>query len=144
MIRPSLKDPLRQLRNKIAHEVADVVLDRKLCDALGDTAWYYLKATDLAARQCATTLSLTGGEDDPHWTMLEFRFKPGSWTIAVQGDVPDRHVLAKRSPQALTIAMTTSAIGEYRGVRKVRFSGSVTGPDLLCQRLAQTFFDEAI
>jgi len=144
MIRPSLKEPLRELRNKIAHEVADVALDRKQCDYLCDAAWYYLKATDLPARQCATTLGLTCGEDDSHWTMLEFGFKPGSWTIAIQGDVPDRHVLTGRSPQALTIAVSTSTVAEHRGVRKVHFHGSVTGPDLLCRRLVQTFFDEAI
>ena len=144
MIRPSLKEPLRQLRNRIAHEVADVELDHKQCDYLCDAAWYYLKATDLPARQCATTLVLTCGEDDPHWTMLEFGFSPGSWSISIQGDVPDRHVLTERSPQALAIAMSASTVEEYRGVRKVRFRGSVTGPDLLCRRLVQTFFDEAI
>src|ERR1035438_8971658 len=36
IIRPSLKDPLRQLRNRIAHEVNDVVLERKQCEHLSD------------------------------------------------------------------------------------------------------------
>ena len=144
IIRPSLKEPLRELRNKIVHEIVEVALDRKQCDYLCDAAWYYLKATDLLARQCATTLGMTCGQGDPHWTSLKFTFNPGSWTIAVDGEVPERHVLAAASPQALTIAVSTSSVAEYHGVRKVKFRGSVMGPEFLCRRLVQTFFDEAI
>jgi hypothetical protein len=144
IIRRSLKKPLRELRNKILHEITDVALDRNQCEHLCDTAWYYLKATDLLARQCATTLEMTCGEDDPHRTNLTFTFNPGSWTIAVNGEVPDRHVLAAGSPQNLIVAVTTSSIAEYRGIRKMKFSGRVMGPEFLCRRLVQTFFDEAI
>lgn len=42
IIRPSLKKPLRELRNKIAHGVDDIPLSREQCNYLADTAWYYL------------------------------------------------------------------------------------------------------
>ncbi|MCC6141518.1 MAG: hypothetical protein IT389_12985, partial [Nitrospira sp.] len=37
IIRPSLKEPLRELRNKIVHEVDDVDVDRKRCEILSDS-----------------------------------------------------------------------------------------------------------
>lgn len=87
---------------------------------------------------------MTCGEDDPHRTRLKFTFNPGSWTIAIHGEVPVRHVLEEVSSKALTVAVSSAKVAEYGGVRKVHLRGSVMGPESLCRRLVQTFFDEAI
>jgi hypothetical protein len=144
IIRPSLKDPLRQLRNRIAHEVNDVVLERKQCEHLSDTAWYYLKATDLITRQCAAKLTLHCGEDDPHYTLLTFEFTPRLWVVSITGNIPDRHLLSKRSPDALSVTAASARFENYRGVQHCKFRGSLTGPEALCQRILQTFFEEAV
>jgi hypothetical protein len=144
IIRPSLKDPLRELRNRIVHEVDDVGLDRKQCEYLSDTAWYYLKATDLLTRQCAAELVINCGEDDPHFTMLKFTFEPGSWIVKIEGNIPDRHLLAQKPPSFLSVKVTTSQFADYRGVRHFKFRGSVNGSDAVYRRIVQTFFEEAV
>jgi hypothetical protein len=44
IIRPTMKNHLRELRNRLVHEAEEPPLCRNECELLSDTAWYYLKA----------------------------------------------------------------------------------------------------
>jgi len=144
IIRPALKKPLRALRNVIVHEVGDIAVDKSHCEYLFDTAWYYLKATDRLAQQCASDLHVTCGEDDPHWTHLKMTFKPNSWTVNIVGDIPDRHLLSSKSPDCLSVKIATSHFEVYRGVSHFKFSGEITGSETLFRNLVQAFFEESV
>jgi hypothetical protein len=127
----------------IAHDVGDINVDKNQCECLSDTAWYYLKATDRLVQQSAADLQLTCGEDDPHWTHLKMTFKLASWRINIDGDIPDRHLLSRKSPACLTVKVARSHFESYRGVRHFKFSGEITGTDALYRTLVRAFFEES-
>ena len=144
IIRPTLKRHLRELRNVIMHEVADIQLDKGQCEFLSDTAWYYLKATDRLTQQCVSELHPAYiGADDPHYTSLTMTFRPGSWVVNLAGNIPDDLLLAGKSKDCLSIRTEKARFEPYRGVRHFKFSGQITGSEVLFRRLVQMFFDES-
>jgi hypothetical protein len=143
VIRPRLKRTLRDLRNVVAHEVGDVNLEKIRCEELSDIAWYYLKATDLLVRQCAAKLDLTIGRDQANRGSLTISFARRSWILSIVGSVPDALLLRQRMSGCLTVQLATSSFATRDGVRRLEFSGVITGSQEFMKRLLRVYFGEA-
>lgn len=51
LMRPTMKESLRKLRNGLIHDASCAVPDTEVCQRLSDFTWYYLRSTDFIAAQ---------------------------------------------------------------------------------------------
>jgi hypothetical protein len=142
IIRPTMKNQLRELRNRLVHEVEEPPLCRDECELLSDTAWYYLKATDRLAHQCVHVLAFQYGTDaNKSYSYLKVTFNRNDWSARIEGTVSPAFLLDKPSTDCLAVRLTHSTIERYGG--QLKFAGEITGFRIALDRLIQMFFDES-
>ncbi|HXM40400.1 MAG TPA: hypothetical protein VN924_04065 [Bryobacteraceae bacterium] len=142
IIRPTMKNQLRELRNRLVHEVEEPPLGRDECELLSDTAWYYLKATDRLAHQCISVLVFQYGTDaDKSYSYLKVTFNRNDWSARIHGTVSPKFLLDRPSTDCLAVRLTHSTIESYGG--HLKFAGEITGFRMALDRLIQMFFDES-
>jgi len=140
VIRPTMKIHLRDLRNRLVHEVEEPPLSRDECELLSDTTWYYLKATDRLAQQCVHVLGFQYGTDaNKNYSYLKVTFNRNDWSGRIEGTVSPEFLLDKPSSDCLAVRPTHSRIESYGG--QLKFDGEITGFRIALNRLVQMFFD---
>jgi hypothetical protein len=142
IIRPTLKLPLRELRNSLMHEPDGIAITRDKCELLSDTSWYYLKVTDRIAQQCATEVEIDFTSSQKRQAFITVTFKPSAWSIRVKADISPKYFLSDPKPGSLVVRVNQSEFVKYSG--HLKFFGEVVGTDEAVWSLIQTFFNESV
>jgi len=96
IIRPTLKIPLRELRNKLMHDPEVIHITENECNLLADSAWYYLRVTDRIAEQWAEEIHYGLGSNDIGRSGLTAKVEPVSWQISLDGYLAHDHLFVNR------------------------------------------------
>lgn len=141
VIRPTLKIRLRDLRNRLMHEFDEIPLNLSDCEELADTAWYYLKATDHLAHQCASDFDLRSSLASGEQAHLTITFKRSDWTAWIVADVPDEALQSAATEKNLTIQATPSRVRKKD--RRTQIWGTASGSPRALNPLIHMFFSES-
>lgn len=142
IIRPTLKVRLRELRNKLMHDLDEIHITEEECTLLADTAWYYLRVTDRIAEQCSDEVGYDLGSSATGQSGLTIRVEPVSWKLGADGFLAHDHILEQPSDSGLVLRIKTSEYVRYNNSLKV--TGELVGPPSSLWAVVQTFFDESI
>lgn len=114
LMRPAMKEYLRNLRNCLVHGSDLTAPDTETCRRLSDFTWYYLRSTDFIAAQPITDIVLS--EEPPPYRYYpeihaRLSLKRDPWQVKVNGMIP------------AALASETQADNSFR------VDGSISGPD---------------
>lgn len=140
IIRPGLKVRLRELRNKLMHDLDEIFLNQADCAELSDTAWYYLKATDHLSQQCAIDLRLHYVDGDEHY-YFGFDFNRTDWAVTINAYLPSSLLLESRIADCLTVVANEGSIRTIGN--GISLEGNATGTPSALYKLVRIFFEES-
>jgi hypothetical protein len=95
LARGSVLDLIRQLRNRVEHELHDPP-DYELCHLYLDAVWYFLRSTDSFMVEVTRDINIVDSESDRE--MATIFISPPKWRVYIEGPVADAPVSFLQNP----------------------------------------------
>jgi hypothetical protein len=95
LARGSVLDLIRQLRNRVEHELHDPP-DYELCNLYLDAVWYFLRSTDSFMIEVTKEINVFDSESDCE--IAAIFISPPKWQVYIEGPVADAPVSFLHNP----------------------------------------------
>ncbi len=106
LILPIMKSKLDALRNRLMHQPGVKPPASTVCRELLEFTWYYLRSTDRLCSKTADTFEMSyTSKRNPTALSLTWEVIRGSWTILVNGWIPEYLVRLPQDADSLTLRL---------------------------------------